>query len=113
MFAIVARHAPPPRGAPSPVLWGDEDHVRALFAGGAEIAFERRSYPIVGESPAAWVEYLSTVLGPLAVARRALEAQGRWPAAHDELVALYAEHNEAADGTLHAPAEYLLTVVRR
>jgi SAM-dependent methyltransferase len=113
MFATLGRHAPPPRGMPSPVLWGDEDHVRALFAGAQDIAFERRSYPIVGESPAAWVEYLSTVLGPLAMARRALEAEDRWPAARDDLIALYAEHNEATDGTLRAPAEYLLTVVRR
>jgi SAM-dependent methyltransferase len=113
MLAVVARHAPPPRGVPAPFLWGDEEHVRALFAGAAEIAFERRTYPIVGDSPAGWVEYLSTVLGPLALARRALEAEDRWPAARDELVALYAEHNQATDGTLRAPAEYLLSVVRR
>lgn len=113
MFATVARHLPPPRGSQPPVLWGDEDHVHALFAGAAGIECERRSYPIVGASAEAWVEYLSTVLGPLVQSRRALEAQGRWPAARDDLVALYGAHNEATDGTLHAPAEYLLTVVRR
>ncbi len=113
MFATVARHLPPPRGVQPPVLWGDEDHVHALFAGAAGIECERRTYPIVGASAAAWVEYLSSVLGPLVQSRRALEAQRRWPAARDDLVALYEAHNEATDGTLHAPAEYLLTVVRR
>ena len=113
MFATVARHLPPPRGFQPPSLWGDEAHVRALFVGAADVACERRSYPIVGASPAGWVEYLSTVLGPLAQARRALEASGGWPAARDDLVALYAASNEATDGTLRAPAEYLLTVVTR
>jgi SAM-dependent methyltransferase len=113
MFAIVARHLPPPRGFEPPVLWGDEDHVHALFAGAAGIACERLAYPVVGASPAAWVEYLSTVLGPLVQSRRALEAQGRWAPARAELVALYEAHNEATDGTLRAAAEYLLTVVRR
>jgi SAM-dependent methyltransferase len=113
MFATVASHHKPPPGSKAPVLWGEEDHVRALFAGAAGLTFELRTYPIVGESPAGWVDYLSRVLGPLAQTRQALEAEGRWQAARDDLVALYSAHNQAADGTLHAPAEYLLTVVAR
>jgi SAM-dependent methyltransferase len=113
MFATVARHHKPPPGFRPPVLWGDEDHVRALFAGAAGLTFELRTYPIVGASPAGWVDYLSRVLGPLAQTRQALEAEGRWGAARDDLVALYSAHNEATDGTLYAPAEYLLTVVAR
>jgi SAM-dependent methyltransferase len=113
MFAAAARHLPPPAGFKAPVLWGDEDHVRLLFVAAVDIAFERRTYPIVADSPQAWVEYLSTVLGPLVQTRRALEADGRWPALRDELVALYAAHNEATDGSLLAPAEYLVSVVAR
>jgi SAM-dependent methyltransferase len=113
MFATVARHHKLPPGFKPPVLWGDEDHVRALFAGAAGLTFELRTYPVVGASAADWVEYLSKVLGPLAQTRRALEAEGRWEAARDDLVALYSAHNEATDGTLCAPAEYLLTVVAR
>ena len=30
MFAVFARHVPPPAGLPSPLLWGDETVVRAL-----------------------------------------------------------------------------------
>jgi hypothetical protein len=86
----------------APVLWGDEDHVRA-FAGAAGLRFELRTYPIVGASPAGWVDYLSQVLGPLVQTRQTLEAEGRWCAARDDLVALYAAHNEATDGTLRAP----------
>jgi hypothetical protein len=28
MFALTARHIPPPEGIPAPVLWGDEGVVR-------------------------------------------------------------------------------------
>ena len=89
MFATTARHLKPPPGVKLPALSGDEDHVRALFAGAAGITFELRTYPIVGNSPEAWVEYLSTVLGPLVQTRATLEAEGRWAAARDDLVALY------------------------
>jgi ubiquinone/menaquinone biosynthesis C-methylase UbiE len=77
MFATTARHLPPPPGFKPPVLWGDEDHVRALFAGAADLTFERRTYPIVGDSPAGWVEYLSSVLGPRAGGRRPLAGRAR------------------------------------
>jgi hypothetical protein len=87
--------------------------VRALFAGAADITFELRSYPIVGDSPEGWVEYLSTVLGPLVQTRTKLEAEGRWAAARDDLVALYSAHNVATDGTRYARAEYPLAVVAR
>ena len=113
MFATTARHLKPPPGVKPPALWGDEDHVRALFAGAAGITFELRTYPIVGNSPEAWVEYLSTVLGPLVQTRATLEAEGRWAAARDDLVALYSAHNVATDGTLYARAEYLLAIVAR
>ena len=83
------------------------------MGGAAVLSFELRTYPVVGASPAGWVDYLSQVLGPLAQTRQALEAAGRWKAARDDLVALYSAHNEATDGTLHAPAEYLLTIVAR
>ena len=45
MFRTVGSYmpAPPPELKP-PVMWGDEDHVRSLFAGtGAELSFERHT----------------------------------------------------------------------
>jgi SAM-dependent methyltransferase len=36
MFAVFARHLPPPAGLPSPLLWGDEAVVRARFLGASD-----------------------------------------------------------------------------
>ena len=54
-FEVVARHAPPPPAdALPPVAWGDEDHVRSLFASRvAELHLERRTYTERAASPAA------------------------------------------------------------
>jgi len=43
LFALVAKHVPPPPGFTPPVLWGTEDHVRELFGDGiTDLRFERR-----------------------------------------------------------------------
>jgi SAM-dependent methyltransferase len=115
MFVAMGRHMPPPPpGVQPPILWGVEDHVRGLFAGGAVLTERRKATDSVqAESAEAWVDYLERVLGPVALAKRALEPQGRWGAARADLIALYADGNEAEDGTMRASPEYLLTVVRK
>ncbi len=50
-------------------------------------------------------------MGPLALARGALEASGDWEAPRSDLVALFEEANEADDGSLRARAEYLVAIV--
>lgn len=112
MFRTVASHMPPPPPELIPaVMWGNEDHVRSLFADtGAELAFERRAVMFVHDSPDSWVEYQSRTLGPAILARGALEPQGRWEDLRQDLVDLYSDGNEAEDGTLRAPGEYLISV---
>jgi SAM-dependent methyltransferase len=112
VFAVTAKHMPPPPpDFQPPVLWGVEEHVRGLFAG-AEVQTERRTVPVEGDSTELWVQYLSRVLGPLATARAALEAEGGWEPLRDDMVAMYEGFNEATDGTLRAKAEYLVATVR-
>ena len=112
-FAVVGRHMPPPpEGLQQPVLWGTEEHMRELWGDGAELSFQTLTVAVEAESPEAWVDYCEENLGPMIMAKRALEPEGRWEALRDDLVAQYAEHNEATDGTLHAPAEYLQTLGR-
>jgi SAM-dependent methyltransferase len=113
MFAVSAKYMPPPApGFQPPILWGLEDHARAIFPGG-ELRFERHTSPIDADSAEDWLRYCERVLGPIILARAALEPQGKWEAARAELLALYESANEATDGRYHAEPEYLVTVVRR
>lgn len=104
---------PPPEGFRPPTLWGSEEHVRELFAGASEVRCERRrsANSVRAASAEAWVDYLERVLGPIVLAKRALDEQGGWHAARADLVELYERFNEADDGSMHAEPEYLLTVV--
>jgi len=83
-----------------------------LWGGAAELSFQTLTVPVEAESPEAWVDYCEETLGPVIMAKRALEPEGRWEALRSDLLAHYTEHNEATDGTLHAPAEYLRTLGR-
>jgi SAM-dependent methyltransferase len=68
-FGLFGRHAPAADGRP-PVLWGDEDHVRALLGHGAALTLTRRSYvERVEGGPEGYVELFTQAFGP-AVALR-------------------------------------------
>jgi SAM-dependent methyltransferase len=114
MFRTVGSYMPPPPPElKPPVMWGNEDHVRGLFAAhGVELAFERHTVTFEHESVEAWLEHNERLLGPTIMAKAALEPQGRWDELRAELVELYSDGNEAEDGTFRARAEYLLTVVQ-
>lgn len=111
MFMVVGSHMPPPpEGFQPPILWGEESHVRDLLAPlGVEPAFERRSVTWEDESAEGWMEESERNLGPVVMARAALEPEGKWDALRGDLVSLYEDFNEATDGTLRAHAEYLMT----
>ncbi len=114
LFRAIGGHMPPPDPEiEAPVLWGVEAHVRALFeAPGAGVACERLTVPVRADSVEGWVDFCERFLGPVGMAKAALEPQGRWEEARAQLVELYERWNEASDGTLDAPAEYLLTTCR-
>jgi SAM-dependent methyltransferase len=113
-FRTSSGYMPPmPPELKPPVMWGDEEHVRALFAGsGAEISCERRTVTFSGESPEAWLATDEQILGPAVVARTALEQQGRYGELREEILALNDSFNEADDGTFRVESEYLLTIAR-
>jgi SAM-dependent methyltransferase len=112
-FKTLGAHMPPPPPElQSPVLWGSEDHVRELFDDPRlQVSCERRTLAVAWDSVDGWVSHCEKVLGPTIMAKAALEPQGKWEAARADLVGLYERYNEANDGTLNAPAEYLVTVV--
>jgi SAM-dependent methyltransferase len=114
MFRTIGAHMPPPPPElKSPAMWGDEDHVRSLFAdSGAQLTFERQAVTFEHDSPEDWIQYNERVLGPTIMAKAALEPQGKWDPLRRELVELYTEGNEADDGSFRARAEYLLGVAQ-
>jgi ubiquinone/menaquinone biosynthesis C-methylase UbiE len=113
MFKTVGAHMPPPPAElKPPTAWGDEAYVRSLFSDPRlEVSCERHAVAVAWESIDGWVDHCEINLGPTVLAKAALEPQGKWDAARADLVALYDRHNQAGDGSLDAPAEYLVTVV--
>jgi len=102
-FRTVAGYMPPPPPiAQPPALWGNEDHVRQLFAeSGIELEFRRETVEQAQfESTDQAIEYMSTRFGPMIMAREMLTAAGRWDDLRADLIELY-ERNE--------PMEYLVT----
>ena len=109
LFATMKPYMPaPPAGASAPPLWGDEDHVRALFAGhGVELGFERHHASFTAATPAAFVEFMATHYGPTLKARERLQVEGRWDALEADLIALGERFDTGDEGFL-ARSEYLL-----
>src|SRR5690349_12884015 len=103
-FRTVGAYMPPPPPiAQPPALWGNEDHVRELFAeSGIDLEFRRETVEQAQfESPDQAIEYMSTRFGPMIMAREMLTAAGRWDDLRADLIKLY-ERDE--------PMEYLVTL---
>jgi SAM-dependent methyltransferase len=112
LFKIIGRYLPPPPDfASPPPLWGDEDHVRGLFAGTAvALEFARGHNPWRFDSAEHYVAFMETHYGPTVKARERLTAEGRWDECHREILAMAERRNEATDGSLLMYAEYLIAV---
>ena len=109
--ASAAYLPPPPEFASPPLLWGTEEHVREMFGSVAtEFEFERHSATIEWDSVDGWADYFLVRFGPLVTARQMLG--DRFEDLRAEIVAAWEERNEAEDGRLVLPQEYLLSVVR-
>ena len=82
LFDAGAHMPAPPPVAESPLLWGAEEHVRELFAGtGVEVEFAREQSAFAPfDSIDDEIEFATSKFGPLIMARRMLEPEGRWQA---------------------------------
>ena len=97
---------PPPPFAEPPLLWGSEAHVRGLFSGtDIELEFERETIDFPRfDSVDSELEFATTKFGPMLMARRVLEPEGRWDALLGDLRTLLEDPR---------PAEYLVIAGRK
>lgn len=114
LLRAVTAHVPPPAGLASPLLWGSEDHVKALLADGVdEIAFRTRTHVFRFPSAEAFTEFFRVKYGPTFMAFAALDQDGRRALAED-ITALVRRHARTGpSGAVAIPAEYLEVVARR
>jgi len=103
---------PPPAVASSPLLWGDEDHVRGIFAGtGLALSFEAGTVTFPRMPLQEIIDIHTQQFGPLVAARALLEPQGRWQPLADEVTDFFTGKADA-DGTVTFVSDYVVVLGR-
>jgi ubiquinone/menaquinone biosynthesis C-methylase UbiE len=116
MFEIMGRYLPrPPAFVTAPPQWGDEQHVRELFARhGVTVSFTRASNLFAFESVEAYQAFFEQRYGPTIKAQERLVPEGRWDDCRSELRELFERRNSATDGSCRIEAEYVaISATRR
>jgi ubiquinone/menaquinone biosynthesis C-methylase UbiE len=102
---------PPPEYASPPVLWGSEDYVREMFGDAAtDFEFERHVNRVEWDSLEGFADYFMDRFPPFVSARELLGE--RFAELRERIADIWREANEADDGTLRLPQEYLVSVIR-
>jgi ubiquinone/menaquinone biosynthesis C-methylase UbiE len=112
LFKTMGKYLPPPAGVKPPSLWGNKDHLQALFGAQAIVTAQSRNFVFRYQSPQHWLEIFRDYYGPVLKAFAALEPAKR-DALEADIHALLDAVNVAEDGTLVAPSEYLEVVITR
>jgi SAM-dependent methyltransferase len=113
LFKTLGRRLPPPAGLQSPALWGDETHLRALFAGrSTSIVTTRRLFNFRYRSAEHFIDVFRAWYGPVHQAFRVLSAADAAGFASD-LTSLLHRLNRAGSKSLVVPSEYLEVVITR
>jgi SAM-dependent methyltransferase len=116
LFATMKPFAPPPPpGAQPPVLWGDEEHLRALFGGRVQFHTMRREILEITafEQARDYGTHFTSYYGPTIAVRANAERQGRAAEFDAALAAFCEEWNRGGDGPARFEKEYLLAVGTR
>jgi ubiquinone/menaquinone biosynthesis C-methylase UbiE len=113
MFQTIAKHAPPPPGVPSPLLWGTEEHLSQLFGDGvSELRVERRTSRQPFRSADHYIEFFRTYFGPTKTAYERVGPEGEG-ALTDDLRTFLTAANKAGERAMVLEAEYLEVVATR
>jgi ubiquinone/menaquinone biosynthesis C-methylase UbiE len=107
LFRTVAAHVPPPAGVQSPLLWGTESHLRALFGESlASLEVAQRTFTFRFASAEEFVTFFRLWYGPTLKAFAALEGDRR-DALETDLVELVRRSNRLGTAAAVAvPATY-------
>jgi len=113
LFATMKPFAPPPPpGAQSPPLWGDEEHLRGLLGDRVELnTLERDVLEITAFArPREYGEHFKAYYGPTISARANAERDGRAAELDDALDAFCDTWNRGTPEQVRFEQEYLLAV---
>jgi SAM-dependent methyltransferase len=110
LFRTIGAHVPPPAGMPSPMRWGTEAHLRALFGDAiASLELEERTFTFRFRSAEEYVEFFRTWYGPTLKAFAALEGEKR-QALEDDLVTLVRRYDRLDADAVAIPSTYVEAV---
>ena len=106
LFRTVGRHVPPPAGLSSPMLWGSEEHLRALLGDGVvSLEVRERTFTFRFPSPEHFVTFFRLWYGPTVMAFAALEGAAR-EALEADLIALARRFDRLGADASAIPATY-------
>lgn len=101
---------PPPDYALPPLLWGTEDHVRAMWPTATGFEFERRDAVIEWDTVEGFADFFLDRFGPMVTAKAMLGE--RFAELRADAIEVWAARNDAADGGFRLAQEYLVSLVR-
>jgi SAM-dependent methyltransferase len=114
MFSVLTDYLPAPPEFTPHIIWGDPEHVRAVFAPHQVVfTFERPSLTVAFPSVEVFESFMLENSGGVITARRALEALGRWNDGYAALHEAIESLNEADDGRYRVTWDFLLAVGAR
>jgi len=116
MFAIMKPYVPtPPPGAQPPPLWGDDHHVRTLFADRVTDLETRQQTLTVDRfaTPEAFRDYFKAYYGPTIATYRGIAEQPTRIATLDTQLADLARRHDRGDTTTVLDWEYQLLTARK
>jgi ubiquinone/menaquinone biosynthesis C-methylase UbiE len=116
-FEVFAPYVPsPPAGAGPPVLWGSEEHVRALFGDRlASLELTRTQYVERAASPRDYCEFFKATFGPVIAAYASLADDPDRSADLDRAFLEFAARSNQGkpSGPAEYPYEYLLVIAHK
>jgi ubiquinone/menaquinone biosynthesis C-methylase UbiE len=113
MFKTISKHAPPPAGVDSPLLWGTEERLRELFGDSvSDLQIERRVSRQPFRSVEHYIDYFRTYFGPTQTAYERVGSEGE-AALTTDLQTFLESANTAGDRAMVLEAEYLQVIATR